>query len=941
MNNNLNSYFLFGGSFFTKLQPILQANGTIAGQWNGISPISEISLSGQSNAPALTYWLPELEADLTAAPADYFVLDLQLALTHLLASEAGFVSASADNQAQLTRPEAAFVDPILLPQETVFAALDRLAAAIGKHFTAKRIILIHTHNGPFWLAGNNLRAEAGPGPDAAHAAWLDNLEQHFCETTGCHFVDVTRFYFYKKEAGLPLTNVVFEDECYLDVADRIFDIAAGGDGKAERPNFAYSLDRYVEYYFTLQRKPQRVFLNMNYFLDRLVLCASDNFIKQYREELIDLDVVDWHEPKKVLDVLTRRNPDDDLIKICAAFYAVQNGLYHEADVDYALMFRSDVVPDLLIAYLKDQYAAGANLVPNQITRYNAGLHFARMLGLDPAPFCTELTVEKPTTVDVFGSCVSRTPFNVQDNDFVINRYWFHVAPFEYRNKPVKYPAKLFPGRLSWIDRLVKQQFDCTLYQDIRESDSEWLVIDLYFLIGPNNFYYQDCLFGNFDHRIATLLKAKRVDLFRDPSMFGTTEDLFRAMDPWLELIKKKYGKKIIMIGVERIQHWIGDDDRIYKLPNPYTCNEYLQRAQEYVRSKTDCYQIDVGKNFLPDDLGYMRNTPAHKEDLGYFAVHNLARYIVDNMPEQKVFTQYSGQTHMAHLERLVQNNSAEAMAEALPLSELDKAVVNLGYVQMCQWHDELVELYDKADWSLSLDAILSAHVSNRRLYVALRNAAKSASHAAAAIQLDYSDYPDNGQIITGSFANCVLPKVPSLAVKQTACNTDTAAISWACPANTCVRVYRKTKDTPWTLIGKSTEGIYRDQTIAPLTEYQYCLCVEVNQDSKTYLANFTAPVTISTAPATAQLVSAVNFAGVNTLRWAPVAGAEKYRIYHKPSLSHKWQVCATVSATEDTCYQEPSQFPAGGEWYTVRAVSSVNGKDVAGGFQSGLCATAP
>lgn len=939
MNENALSFFLFGGSLFNKLQPVLQRDGIIAGHWNGVSPLSEISLSSQFQNPALTYWLPELDADLTASPADYFVLDLQLALSNLIVSEAGLISASEENLSQLTRKEVALVDPIRLPQEKVSAALDRLAAVLAKHFPAKRIILIHTHNSPYWLAGNNLRAEAGPGADAAHAAWLVSLEQQFCEKTGCHFVDVTQFYFYQKEAGLPLTNVVYEKECYLDVADRIMDIVAGGDGKAERPNFAYSLDRYVEYFFTLQRKPQRVFLNMNYFLDRLVLCASDNFVKHYRAELIDLDVLDWREPKKVLEVLTKRNPDDDLTKICAAFYAVQNGLYQEPDVDYALMFRNEVVPDLLMGHLKDNYAPSAHLVPSQITRYNAGLHFARMLGLDPAPFCTELTVEKPTTVDIFGSCVSRTPFNVQDNDFAINRYWFHVAPFEYRNKPVKYPAKLFGGRMSWIDRLVKQQFDNTLYQDIRESDGDWLVIDLYFLIGPNNFYYQDCIFGNFDHKIATALKAKRLDFFRDPSMFGTTEDLFHAMDPWLDLVKAKYGKKIIMIGVERIQHWIGDDDRVYKLPNPYTCNEYLQRAQAYVRSKIDCYQIDVGKNFLPDDLGYMRNTPAHKEDLGYFAVHDLARYIVDNMPEQKVFTQYSGHAHMRHLERLAKNNTVAELNEALPLSQLDKAVLQLGYDQMLHWHDDLAAIYDKADWSQPVEKILAACPAERKLSYALRIAATQSLDNDAAIQINYANYPDDGLVVPGYYSNCQLPAIPNLAVKQIANSADAVSINWVTTPGTCVRVYRQEAGSAWILVGKSTTGVFQDKSVAPLTDYRYCLCAEVQKKAQTVLLNFTAPVSITTAPATPVLTAAVNFAGVNTLRWAPVPGAEKYRIYHKPSPQHKWQHCATISASEDTCYTENSA--AGGEWYTVRAVCAVNGKDVAGGFQSGLSATAP
>lgn len=933
------SYFLFGSSFFTKLKEPLGEQGVIAGTMLGISPISEFNSSAQSKGGALTCWLPELDAQLAQCDAEYFVLDLQTALQNLLCTGGGFVSASAENLKRLTRNEIAVIDPLLLPQERVDAALDRLIGVIGKHFTAKRIILIHTHNSPYWLAGNNLRAEASPAGDEQQTKWLDALEAKFCEKTDCHFVDVTRFYFYQKETGRPLTNVVYEKECYKDVAERIFNVTAGGTAKAERPNFAYSLDRYAAYYFTLQRKPQRVFLDVDYFLDRLILCSSAKFVKAYREELLDLDALDWHDPEKALYTLRRLSPDSTLTKICVAFYAVLNGLYFEEDVDYALMFRCEVVPDVLIAYLKKEYAPQNGLLPAQINRYNAGYHFAKFLELDPEHFSTGETVAEPTVIDIFGSCISRTLFNVQDNDFAVNNYWFHVPPFEHRNKPVSYKPSLFPAKPSWKDRLVKLQFEGGLYQNILDSSAEWLVIDLYFLISPNNFYYQGCLYGDFDHRISNALKAQKINLIRDPSLFGTADDLLSALDPWLEIIKKKYGNKIILVTGQRLDHWIGDDDRIYQLRSKSSaCNPFLAKATDYVRTRLDCYTIDIGKYFLPDDIGYMRNTPAHKEDLGYFAAHDLARYIVDNEPEQKLYEQYNGDIHMAHLKRLSKVNSPALMEIALPLSELDKAVVRLGWQEMVNRHDELAEIYDASDWTMPLEEVISAYVSDFALADALRTAAVSTPSTANEDKYDYADYPADAQIIGGFTGDCKLSLPTAINPKKPVIDKERVLLSWSAPAEKCVRIYRRTDCAPWTLVGKSTADHFADSTAPADTDCTYTLCIESEMDGQYILTGFSAPSTVRTALAAPVLISAVHIEGINTLRWVPVPNAESYRIYHKDSPTHRWALCATVDATDDTCFSEQSKFPTGGEWYTVRAQRTVDGTEEAGGFQSGLSA---
>lgn len=929
MNQNNHSFYLFGGGFQAGLKPWLEKQGAVTVGLTGISPLSRFAVCGDR----LTAWLPELDAALAEAQAEYFVLDLLTAQRELLVSGGCYVSATARELSALKRGELAIVDPLLLPREQVERSLEELIGVIRKHFPPERVILIHTNQSPFWVESNNLRAELPPCGTPAQIQWLKALEGDFREKSGCHFVDVTRFYFYRKEVGRPLTDMIYEEECYRDVAGRILDITAGGDGRAERPDFALSLDRYVNYYFTIYRKPQRVFLDPDRLLDRLVLCASDNFVRAHRQELLELDLLDWHDPGRTLALLRQWGPEREIVKLCEAFYAISQGRYEEPGVDYALLFRSEIAPDMLITSLQKDYAPGAKLLPSQINRYNVGYHFAKMRGLDPGPYTVSETVAKPTTVDIFGSCISRTPFNVKDNDFAVNRYWFHIVPFEHRNTPVDYPPELFPEKLSWIDRLAKLQLDCSLYREIKESDAQWLVIDLYFLVGPYNYYYQNCLFGNFDRKTAKALNAQRVNLFQDPSLFGTADDLLAALDPWLKLIRKKYGKRIILLDGRLLGPWIGDDDRLHLRKVGSATTEFLRRAAAYVQSKIDCYRVDVGRYFLPDELGYMRNTPSHMETLGYRTTHDLIRHIVDEQPEQKVFDQYPGRTQMPRLRRLLRVNPPEALAAALPLSDLDKAVIRLSPEKLERWNGKLEDLYSQCDWSQTLEEILTGNSVEAGLAKDLREAAGSGLDAQP-LPADYEAYPPESLIAHGGTVSGDLPDLPKVKLKRLANEKGCISLNWATSDPVPVRVYRQCGDAPWTLIGKSDDGQLQDTTIAPDTDYRYSLCVEAVSGGRRYLGRFTPPAAIHTAPDTPALISAVRLDGVNTLTWAPVPGAECYWIYRKQAADQKWVRCAVVSGSAGTCYRE--ETGEDGAWYTVRALKTVSGKALASGFHSGL-----
>ena len=913
-------FFLFGGAFVRDLKPHLSRLGTVAGELLGISPLSDVQFFEE--AGQFAPWLRELDTRLQVCRADHLILELEPAWHHLLVSGGCFLTAGSENLDALRRGEVDWVEPTLLKRERCMAAMDRLAQVVGRHFASGHVILIHSHTPDYWLAGNNLREYR----KNRSASWMAELEKRFREKTGCAFVDVTRFYFLRKETGRKLTEAVFEEECYPDTAGRIEKILAGGDGSAGRPDFGLSLKRYVNYFFTLQKKPQRVFLNPEHFLDRVVLSASGAFVRAHCRELLELDGLDWREPEAALEKLPAGHP---LLGILRAFWAAEQGIYGQARADYAAMLAGGLVPEKLLKELKIRYAPKAKLLPSQINRYNAGFHFARMRGLDPRPFVTEQTVPEPVAVDVFGSCISRTAFNVQDNDFVVENYWYHVPPFEHRNRPVSCDPGVFPEKPSWKDRMVKLQFDCKVNQSILDSRAKWLVVDLYALISPNNYLYRDCLYGDFERRISGLLGAKKVNLYRDTDVLGDRKAVIQEMTPWLELIAKKYGERIILVDGPRMDYWIGDDDRLYR-DKRYTEGAFLEEAARYVCEKTGAYRIRIGDRFLSDELGYMRPTPAHKEDAFYRCCHDIIRYIVDNRPRQKVFGRYPGRVQMERLCRLTKHNAPELLEAALPLTELDRAVIRLGQRALRKYYDALTALYDSCGWDQSLETILQGLESEPELARLLKNSAQAEGQQMPEAPKDYPPYPKEQLRLLAPAGDCCLPEFPAVTSCKALWEKADIVLKWAAPRDTTVQVYRASRGEPWTWIGQSGEGSFRDKGVLPGVEYRYSLAVKMEQAGRTYVGGFTKPVCRTVAVGVPQLSGAVHIGEENTVRWAPVDGAEGYRVYRKGGPKERWQVAAV---TEETRYTECN--PAG-TWYTVRALKTVKGKQYAGGFQPGV-----
>ena len=137
------------------------------------------------------------------------------------------------------------------------------------------------------------------------------------------------------------------------------------------------------------------------------------------------------------------------------------------------------------------------------------------------------------------------------------------------------------------------------------------------------------------------------------------------------------------------------------------------------------------------------------------------------------------------------------------------------------------------------------------------------------------------------------------------------------------RLYRRTPGTPWKMLAQTEASSFTDLTAQTGTAYSYTLRM-VTSDGKRFMSDVTGGKSF-TAIQPPEFTSVVNGDGSVTLRWAPVRGAYKYRVYSKDGATWKC-FCTTgdLTCVDTGLKQDETRV------YTIRCV------DGSGQFISGF-----
>ena len=686
----MKSCLLFGSRLALDLKDYL--NVEIEGEIIGISPLSneasyETFKRVRKNNP------------------DYLILDL-CSVTHFLydLKERLFTYKGANS---IPEKVAELYDPV----ESYTGSMEKnfldFLETVNQFFSEQRILLIGVDEPQFFVIGQQLR-EYKKKASSKKYKFIKRLEQEFIERTGAQYISLSKFYFIRKRKGYLLNTEIFETGFYKNVSLAIDEYIATGTLSDKAPKFDISLDRYIDYQFrTILYKAFYCFLNIEIFTDGMVLSSPREFVIKYKADFCRLkEIEDFTEKdsKQLKEaVVNDLKLCSDFKNVALGYLGLLSGEENEHINNYfRIAFQEEVVPVVLLKSVREYYTlAGVN--PKVINVHNVGYYYALMHGKtrsEALGYVKSNTVITPILVDVYGSCVSNTGLNERITiveSLVRNNYFFHVPVYESSALPVKYPGGVFEETANINDLNTKMQFEHTIGKTVADSDSDWVVIDLYSMIASKTYLYGNFIYTDINGNISLKLGSSKIDVCNNYHLLGDKEDLKNKILTWCSWIKKRWNDNIILIDIHTSVLQIGDDDVIYeprKKSDVQLRETILADAFRFVKRELDCYIITIAHDFLPDDKGYLKRGLVHYEFEFYDSIIELIKKIIEEKPEKKIFDNYPNEVRLQRIVRLLPQNDVKLLKRYFS-NGLDEVILQLPIELLRKYTKCIIEWYDR------------------------------------------------------------------------------------------------------------------------------------------------------------------------------------------------------------------------------------------------------
>ena len=225
------------------------------------------------------------------------------------------------------------------------------------------------------------------------------------------------------------------------------------------------------------------------------------------------------------------------------------------------------------------------------------------------------------------------------------------------------------------------------------------------------------------------------------------------------------------------------------------------------------------------------------------------------------------------------------------------------------------------------------------------SALKTVVYGGTKAEWDKIEIGDGNEALTKAALRCtgVTTAVPAnVTMKSAAVSGSSIVVTWEAAANAKTYIiYRKTKNTNWTVLVSGVSGTsYTDKSVTAGEPYTYTVR-GVASDGKTMSAGYDAvgkTATVPAVPANVTMKSAAVSGSSIVVTWEAAANAKTYIIYRKTKNTN-WTVL--VSGVSGTSYTDKSVTAGETYTYTVRGVAA-DGKTMSKGYDgTGKTATVP
>lgn len=686
----MKSYLLFGSRLALDLKDYLSLE--LKGDIIGISPLS--------NEPLYK----DFEYICRTGP-DYLVIDLYTCIHFLYEVDNKLVTYTGKES--LSENIDKLYSPIDSYTGSMKSNFNTFINSINRFFPGDRIFLIAAAESKYFVIGQQLRKYKKDDDRRKKYKFIKSLEKKFIEETGAQYISLSKYYFNKKIPGYLLNEEIFEAGFYENISYVIDKYLSEGVFEDRLPRFDLSLERYGYYQFrTILHKAFYCFFDREKFTDGMVLSSPREFVIKHKSDFCRLKVIEnlTEERNQLYQTIKHdQKLSNDFRNVVLGYCSL---MFPEEDRpqnnDCIMAFREKVVPASLLHAVR-AYHASAGISPKVINSNNAGYYYAMMRGkthLEALGYVKSDTVITPTLVDVYGSCVSNTCLNERitgNHGLARNNYFFHVPLYESSSIPVEYPGGVFEGDIDVKDKNTKMQFDHTIENAILDSDSDWVVIDLYSFIAPKTYLYGDFIYTDLNGKISIKLASNKIDICKNFDLLGDKEALKRRIMTCCSWIKKRWNDNIILIDIQASALQIGDDDVIYEpriKKNIKLRETILGDAFRFISKLLNCYTISITHDFIADDKGYLARVLVHYEFDFYDVMIQIIKKIIDQKPEKKFYDTYPNEIRVKRILRLLPQNNIKLLRRYFS-NGLDEVVLQLPIELIEKYNQFIVDWYDR------------------------------------------------------------------------------------------------------------------------------------------------------------------------------------------------------------------------------------------------------
>ena len=640
----------------------------------------------ESASPFLTMDLEkQLAQSLEDEPADFLVVDMCYTAGHGLYKWNGQVFTKNPKFLESSffaehEQEMEFIDVMRDREFDWKPYMDRYLELIGKYFDADHIILVRSRC-PLWYVTHTHVRRYKRRSRRAYNRRIKELENYFVKKMNPYVVDIYSHYFIDFDNKRGVTMSTYEKPFYHH-AKRIIStiIRTQPEQRVFREQeYFMRLGRFIKYYDNLFAKNNtNLFMDEDDFLDHLVLQLSREILIDYESDLVEIEACVYSSIQEILDGHSFKfaQPLRECLKVVKA---VEEGDLFREDTDYDMIFEHQlkIVEPFAQLVRREWEQQGLAAGTVHVNRFNCRDYYKALLAAQRGKaallkkcvsgiggnmeerhkvkmlvrsrkretkngilaYCHALNeYYEPVRVDLWGSCITREILNEDKGRFQIGKYAYRNCCLFAFDEPIPYEEEKFEDLSlfedsNWRVGYIRSAFHKDLPEQLKQTGSEWLLLDFYDLVCDIVEYQGGILTADSEVRGLKFYKEIKeqctvtaIDDVLDE------EEIKRRFDMFIRFIRERYGKKIVWIKADVKLKFLDQERQLkpmrwHKREVLLEKRKFMDRWQKYFEKHMDCYVIDYAKRYHADDLCVSGAFMVHYEkefyERGYQALYEI------------------------------------------------------------------------------------------------------------------------------------------------------------------------------------------------------------------------------------------------------------------------------------------------------------------------------